>query len=73
MVAPVLNRGAEEVDVYFPEGSAWTDLWTGAAAGAPGEWRRMPAPLGTPAVFLRRDAPSADVIRGGLRAAGVLG
>ena len=33
MVAPVLDRGAEAVDVYFPEGDAWADLWTGAEAG----------------------------------------
>ena len=73
MVAPVLTRGAAEVEVYFPEGEAWADLWTGAAAGRPGEWVRMPAPLGRPAVFLRKDAPAGEAILGGLRDAGVLG
>jgi alpha-glucosidase len=73
MVAPVLDRGADAVEVYFPEGSAWTDLWTGADAGVAGEWRRMPTPLGRPAVFLRKDAPAAEAIMAGLRDAGVLG
>ena len=72
MVAPVLDPGVERVEVYFPEGSAWTDLWAGADAGEPGEWRDMPAPLGGPAVFLRKDAPAAETILGGLREAGVL-
>jgi alpha-glucosidase (family GH31 glycosyl hydrolase) len=72
MVAPVLDRGADAVDVYFPEGSAWTDLWTGAEAGSPGEWASMAAPLGRPAVFLRRGGPAAAMILGGLRAEGVL-
>jgi alpha-glucosidase len=72
MVAPVLDRGALAVDVYFPEGSAWTDLWTGGDAGSPGEWATMPAPLGQPAVFLRKDAPAAGPILEGLRAEGVL-
>ena len=73
MVAPVLHRGAEAVDVYFPEGDDWADLWTGAAAGRPGEWARLPAPLGRPAVFLRKGAPAGEAILGGLRDAGVLG
>ena len=72
MVAPVLDRGATAAEVYFPKDTAWTDLWTGADAGRPGGWAAMPAPLGRPAVFLRRDAPAADVILGGLRAEGVV-
>lgn len=73
LVAPVLDRGATSINVYFPEGDTWSDLWTGAPAGTPGEWQRMPAPLGRPAVFLRDGSPSADTIRAGLRAAGVAG
>ena len=73
MVAPVLDRGREAVEVYFPEGSAWSDLWTGTEVGRPGEWARMPAPLGRPAVFLRKGAPAGETILGGLKDAGVLG
>ncbi|HKH80277.1 MAG TPA: alpha-glucosidase, partial [Methylovirgula sp.] len=62
MVAPVLDRGADTVDVYFPVGSAWIDLWTGTDAGSAGDWSTMPAPLGRPAVFLRKGAASADQI-----------
>ena len=39
----------------------------------PGEWARLPAPLGRPAVFLRKGAPAGEAILGGLRDAGVLG
>jgi alpha-glucosidase len=72
MVAPVLDKDATSVEVYFPEGATWVDLWTGADAGYPGEWRKMPAPLGTPAVFLRKDAPTASLIRDGLKSVGIL-
>ena len=72
LVAPVLNKGADTVDVYFPAGSAWVDLWTGADAGSVGDWSTMPAPLGKPAVFLRKGAASADQILSGLKSVGVL-
>ncbi len=72
MVAPALDPGVDEVDVYFPVGSEWTDLWTGAAAGTPGAFVRMPAPLSKPAVFVREGARSADTIRSGLNGVGVL-
>ena len=72
MVAPVLDPGVGSVEVYFPEGSSWTDLWSGDAVGVAGEWRSMPAPLGRPAAFLRTDAASAGTIRDGLGAEGVL-
>ena len=72
MVAPVLDKGAEAVDVYFPEGSQWTDLWSGADAGKAGAWVRMPAPVGKPAVFLRKGgAANAEIIQG-LKSVGVL-
>ncbi len=72
LVAPVLDKGADTVDVYFPAGSAWVDLWTGADAGSVGDWSTMPAPLGKPAVFLRKGAASADQILSGLKSVGVL-
>jgi sulfoquinovosidase len=72
LVAPALDPGIEALEVYFPLGSEWTDLWSGAAAGKAGSRTRVPAPLGKPAVFLRKGAASADEIRGGLKSAGVL-
>jgi sulfoquinovosidase len=58
--------------VYFPKGAEWVDLWTGADAGTSGEWVKMPAAMGMPAVFLRKGAVSASEILGGLKGAGVL-
>ncbi len=72
MIAPVLDKGANTVEVYFPVGDEWTDLWTGLEAGKPAEWTRMLAPLGRPAVFLRTGAPSSGEILNGLRDVGVL-
>ena len=72
MVAPVVDRGATSVEVYWPEGAEWTDLWTGASVGKAGEWTRVSAPLGRPAVFLRKGADSANEIIGGLRDANAL-
>ncbi len=73
LVAPVLDKGASKVDVYFPAGDTqWVDLWTGADAGTPGEWATVPAPLGTPAVFLKKGSASADEILGGLKSVGVI-
>jgi sulfoquinovosidase len=72
LVAPVLDKGADAVRVYFPMGSAWTDLWSGTEVGAAGSWSIMPAPPGKPAVFLRKGAVSAHQILSGLKSVGVL-
>ncbi len=73
MVAPVLDKDAESVDVYFPAADQWTDLWTGAPAGKPRRWIKMPAPIGKPAVFLRKGGVFNDEIIAGLKGEGVLG
>ncbi len=31
MVAPVLHQGMRSRPVYLPEGTTWTDAWTGVA------------------------------------------
>lgn len=72
LVAPALDPGVEALDVYFPLGSEWTDVWSGADGGRAGSWTRVPAPLTKPAVFLRKGAAAADDIIGGLKNAGVL-
>jgi sulfoquinovosidase len=71
MVAPVLDKGAEAVEVYFPANSEWVDLWTRTDAGNPGHWVRMPAPLSKPAVFIRKGSPSSAVIEEGLKSVGI--
>jgi alpha-glucosidase len=73
MIAPVLDKGADSVEVYFPANSEWIDLWSGTDAGQAGTWMRMPAPLSKPAVFLRKDAASTKQNLIALRQAGVLG
>ncbi|MBO1908173.1 alpha-glucosidase [Microvirga sp. 3-52] len=37
MIAPVVDKGARSVEVYWPDGAAWVDLGTGADAGRAGE------------------------------------
>jgi sulfoquinovosidase len=72
MIAPVLDKGADTVDVYFPVGSDWVDLWTRADAGRAGQWVRMPAPLSKPAVFIRKGSPVRAEIENGLKSVGIL-
>ena len=72
MVAPVLDKDANAVDVYFPAASDWVDLWTGTEVGKPGRWLKMAAPLSRPAVFIRKGSPSRAVIEQGLKSVGVL-
>jgi sulfoquinovosidase len=72
LIAPVLDKGADAVDVYFPVGAEWVDLWTHAEAGKPGHWVRMPAPLSKPAVFVRKGSPSRTLIEEGLKSVGIL-
>jgi len=72
MVAPVLDKGATSVEVYFPQGAEWIDMWTGEDAGTAGTWQSMPAPLGKPAVFLRKGSASAIDIRNTMKHAGIL-
>jgi alpha-D-xyloside xylohydrolase len=55
LVAPVLERGARERDVYLPAGAAWTDPWTGATCGG-GRTLRVDAPLDRVPLFLRDGA-----------------
>ena len=71
LIAPVLDKGATSVEVYFPVGDEWVDLWTGLDAGQPGYRKNMPAPIGKPAVFLRKGASTRDEIRAGLQGVGI--
>jgi alpha-glucosidase (family GH31 glycosyl hydrolase) len=71
MVAPVLDKAATSVEVYFPQGAEWIDMWTGEDAGSPGKSLRLPVPLGNPAFFLYKKSVSAKEIRNYLKLAGV--
>lgn len=60
LVAPVLDAGRTQVDVFLPDAT-----WVNARSGqAPGRGRhRVAAPLGQPAVFVRGDRPTAAMLR----------
>jgi alpha-D-xyloside xylohydrolase len=55
LVAPVLEAGARERDVYLPAGSRWTDVATGRVHDG-GASVHAPAPLDVVPVFLRDGA-----------------
>lgn len=70
LVAPVVDSGADSVRVYVPAGG-WTHVWTGEAlSGAEGAWRPIPAPIGQPAIFVRRGSPNEADLRDALTAVG---
>lgn len=59
LVAPVTIAGATSRRVYFPPGSAWFHVFTGARFEG-GSTAEVPAPIGTPAVFAK-DADRTDL------------
>lgn len=61
LVAPVLESGADEVDVTFPPGR-WVHLITGEEY-AGDRTTTVAAPLGTPAAFVEADDPRAPALR----------
>ncbi len=54
LVAPVLDRGREDVSVYLPAGR-WVHLWSQGTYGQParGATVAVAAPLGQPGVFIK--------------------
>ncbi len=54
LVAPVLEKGQEEKEVYLPEGSLWTDYWTGETEQG-GKRIKVKTPLDRIPVFMRDD------------------
>jgi len=74
MIAPVLDEGAETVDVYLPEGR-WIHLWSEEVyqSPAPGGWPRGgPPPRGRPGVFYPEGSEAGSVFRQNLINEGVL-
>ena len=60
LVAPVWQAEQTEWEVYLPEGD-WVHLWSGRAYGK-GTWT-VPAPLGEPPVFYKRESKWAPLMR----------
>ena len=71
MVAPVLDRGASGGGL-LPRGRRLERPLDRGRGGPAGEWARMPAPLGRPAVFLRKGSLSLGDIIDGLGPVGVI-
>jgi alpha-D-xyloside xylohydrolase len=59
LVAPILEEGEREREVYLPAGARWTNAWTGEAFEG-GRTVRAPAPLDTIPVFCRDGARLPD-------------
>ncbi|WP_149256805.1 alpha-glucosidase [Actinomadura sp. K4S16] len=70
LVAPVLKPGASTVPVHLPAGR-WINVFTGRAYGDRDRAVQLivPAPLGTPAAFVRQSDPQGTEIRAALRRA----
>lgn len=59
LAAPVIVEGAAVREVYLPE-DRWVHLFTGREYG--GGTHEVPAPIGQPPVFVRRDAAGFDLL-----------
>lgn len=73
IVAPVLDRGAEQSRVYLPAGR-WVHLWSGNVYGSVqrGEEITVAAPLGEPGVFYQEGSSIAEEFLANLRNEGVI-
>jgi alpha-glucosidase (family GH31 glycosyl hydrolase) len=73
MVAPVLDPGEEEVEVYLPAGR-WVHLWSGKEYGSAerGVYETVPAPIGEPAVFYEEGSEAGRRMREELGRRGLL-
>jgi len=56
LIAPIFAKHVETVEVYFPEMTSWTHVFTGNVINGSGFPKvSVNAPIGTPAVFYRND------------------
>ncbi|KAL3841161.1 hypothetical protein ACJIZ3_025752 [Penstemon smallii] len=62
LVVPVLDKGKENVKVYFPEGEicSWRHVWTGKLHSKRGFESWVKAPIGYPAVFVKDGSKIGD-------------
>jgi alpha-glucosidase len=58
LVAPVIEAGRSDWDVYLPAGADWVHVWS-HARHAGGQWLSVAAPIGAPPVFWRADSQHA--------------
>ena len=74
MVAPVLDPGEQEVEVYLPAGG-WMHLWSGRSYGTSesGVYQTVRAPIGEPGVFYREGSEAGRNMREELGRRGLLG
>eukprot|EP00850_Spirogloea_muscicola_P006798 SM000033S12319 [mRNA] locus=s33:178670:180364:+ [translate_table: standard] len=76
LVAPVLNPRTVRVLVYFPPGELWEHVWTGKVYGdvtwVAGRRLRVPAPLGEPAIFVKKTSVVGQRFVANLREDGLL-
>jgi alpha-glucosidase len=72
MVAPVLDPGENEVEVYLPAGR-WVHAWTGEVYGSSknGVYETVHAPIGEPAVFYQEGSEVGRRFRGELEERGL--
>jgi alpha-glucosidase len=73
MVAPVLDPGKRDVEVYLPAGR-WVHLWSGREYGSAqrGVYETVPAPIGEPAAFYREGSQAGERLRDELEERGLL-
>ena len=62
LVAPVLEAGARERQVYLPAGAEWRDAWNGTRYPG-GQWIHADAPLQRIPLFLRDAAELPITLR----------
>ena len=73
MVAPVLDGGAEWVEVYLPAGR-WVHLWSGEVYGSrEGVRTIVEAPIGEPAVFYKEGSEAGESFRDAIERRGLAG
>ena len=73
MIAPVLDPGCTEVDIWLPPGS-WTDLWTGRVVESSQSQakHRLAAPSGRPGVLYLSGSQAGEELRARLAEQGDL-
>ncbi|MFK8213844.1 glycoside hydrolase family 31 protein [Haloferax volcanii] len=55
LLAPVVEAGAAERDVYLPDGETWVDFWTNEAYDG-GQWMTVDAPIDHLPIYVRTDS-----------------